>query len=92
MVVRLARALDVPLRERNGLLVAAGYVSMYALEPLGLQLDRVDRPDDECSTSTSPSPPWYGPAWDLVRTNRGSPVAVWCSAPSRCPSWPTCCG
>ena len=30
MVVRLARALDVPLRERNGLLLAAGYAPLYA--------------------------------------------------------------
>lgn len=29
MVVRLARALDVPLRERNGLLLAAGYAPTY---------------------------------------------------------------
>ena len=32
MVVRLARALDVPLRERNGLLLAAGYAPLYARE------------------------------------------------------------
>ena len=30
MVVRLAKALDVPLRERNGLLLAAGYAPLYA--------------------------------------------------------------
>src|SRR3954449_9758474 len=30
MVVRLARALDVPLRERNALLLAAGYAPLYA--------------------------------------------------------------
>ena len=38
MVQRLAEALDVPLRERNALLVAAGYAPMYpegALESLG---------------------------------------------------------
>ena len=29
MVVRLARALDVPLRERNGLLLVAGYAPLY---------------------------------------------------------------
>jgi transcriptional regulator with XRE-family HTH domain len=29
MVLRLARALDVPLRERNGLLLAAGYAPVY---------------------------------------------------------------
>ena len=29
MVLRLARRLDVPLRERNALLVAAGYAPVY---------------------------------------------------------------
>jgi transcriptional regulator with XRE-family HTH domain len=29
MVVRLARALDIPLRERNALLLAAGYAPLY---------------------------------------------------------------
>ena len=33
MVIRLAESLDVPLRERNTLLVAAGYAPMYALRP-----------------------------------------------------------
>src|SRR5262252_4636514 len=43
MVVRLARALDVPLRERNALLLAAGFAPLYAVEPLGApQLARVD--------------------------------------------------
>jgi transcriptional regulator with XRE-family HTH domain len=34
MVLRLADRLDVPLRERNGLLVAAGFAPMYASRPL----------------------------------------------------------
>ena len=34
MVVRLARALDVPLRERNDLLLASGFAPLYSLEPL----------------------------------------------------------
>lgn len=33
MVLRLAAQLDVPLRERNEMLVAAGYAPMYALRP-----------------------------------------------------------
>ena len=33
MVLRLAESLDVPLRERNTLLVAAGYAPMYAARP-----------------------------------------------------------
>jgi len=35
MVIRLATALDVPFRERNALLVAAGYAPRYAEIPLG---------------------------------------------------------
>jgi transcriptional regulator with XRE-family HTH domain len=35
MVIRLATALDVPFRERNALLVAAGYAPRYAELPLG---------------------------------------------------------
>lgn len=34
MVLRLAARLDVPLRERNRLLVAAGFAPMYATRPL----------------------------------------------------------
>lgn len=34
MVLRLAEQLDVPLRERNDLLIAAGFAPMYATRPL----------------------------------------------------------
>ncbi len=34
MVLHLAEALDVPLRERNALLVAAGFAPVYAASPL----------------------------------------------------------
>ncbi|HET7862807.1 MAG TPA: helix-turn-helix transcriptional regulator [Burkholderiaceae bacterium] len=34
MLLRLSERLEVPLRERNGLLVAAGYAPMYAERPL----------------------------------------------------------
>jgi transcriptional regulator with XRE-family HTH domain len=34
MVIRLAQALDVPLRERNGLLLAAGFAPIYPMAPL----------------------------------------------------------
>ena len=34
MVLRLAERLDVPLRERNSLLTAAGYAPMYSVRPL----------------------------------------------------------
>lgn len=35
MVLRLSERLDIPLRERNTLLVAAGYAPMYRERPLG---------------------------------------------------------
>jgi transcriptional regulator with XRE-family HTH domain len=35
MVLRLSARLDIPLRERNALLVAAGYAPMYRERPLG---------------------------------------------------------
>lgn len=35
MVLRLAERLDIPLRERNALLVAAGYAPMYRERPFG---------------------------------------------------------
>ena len=49
MVVRLAEALEVPLRERNALLLAAGYAPAYpetpldddALAPVRAALDRI---------------------------------------------------
>jgi transcriptional regulator with XRE-family HTH domain len=49
MVVRLAEALDVPLRERNAMLLAAGYAPAYVdapldderLEPVRTALDRI---------------------------------------------------
>jgi hypothetical protein len=42
MVLRLASALDVPLRERNGLLLAAGFAALYPHRPLDdPALDRV---------------------------------------------------
>src|SRR5687767_15692506 len=34
MVLLLARALDVPLRDRNALLIAAGYAPIYRETPL----------------------------------------------------------
>src|SRR6186713_647414 len=34
MVLRLSERLDIPLRERNALLVAAGYAPMYRERPL----------------------------------------------------------
>jgi transcriptional regulator with XRE-family HTH domain len=69
MVLRLAAALDVPLRERNCLLLAAGFAPMYSAEPLeALQLRRHRRTRaparghvEECASHClSPRPPCIG--------------------------------
>jgi transcriptional regulator with XRE-family HTH domain len=74
MVVRLARALDVPLRERNGLLVAAGYAPMYGLEPLGSpQLNWVDTALSTMLAQHEPFPAVVmDRRWDVLRTNAGA--------------------
>jgi transcriptional regulator with XRE-family HTH domain len=74
MVVRLARALDVPLRERNGLLLAAGYAPLYALAPLGSpQLGRVDAALTMMLDHHEPFPAVVmDRSWDLLRANRGA--------------------
>jgi transcriptional regulator with XRE-family HTH domain len=74
MVVRLARALDVPLRERNGLLLAAGYAPLYSGEPLdGPQLARVDAALTAMLDQHEPFPAVVmDRRWDVLRTNRGA--------------------
>lgn len=74
MILRLARALDVPLRDRNGLLLAAGYAPMYALEPLGSpQLERVERALDSMLDRHEPFPAIVvDRGWTVLRANRGA--------------------
>ena len=59
MVLALARALDVPLRERNQMLLAAGYAPHY--RETGLDADGDGRGatprSSACSPSRSPIPP-----------------------------------
>ena len=58
MVLTLARALDVPLRERNQLLLAAGYAPHYKETGLDDAGDGGDQASacSVCSRSTSPTP------------------------------------
>ena len=54
MVVRLARALDVPLRERNDMLLAAGFAPLYAVGPLdGPALRMSTTHCSQCSSITT---------------------------------------
>ncbi|HEX4981818.1 MAG TPA: helix-turn-helix transcriptional regulator [Ilumatobacteraceae bacterium] len=74
MVLRLAVALDVPLRDRNGLLVAAGFAPIYpehdfdhpAVERVMAALDRVlDRHEPYPAVVMDRR-------WDVVRVNTGA--------------------
>jgi hypothetical protein len=72
MVLRLADQLDVPLRDRNRLLLAAGFAPRYAERPLGNDalsaardaLDRVLRAHEPYPALV------FDRRWNIVMTNR----------------------
>lgn len=72
MVVRLAEALDVPLRERNALLAAAGFASVYRESRLDApELEPVDRALEFLLERHEPFPAFLvDRCWRLVRGNR----------------------
>ena len=74
MVLRLARALDVPLRERNGLLLAAGFAPLYSVAPLGsAQLSRVETALTSMLEQHEPYPAVVlDRGWNVLRANRGA--------------------
>ena len=74
MVLRLAAALDVPLRERNDLLLAAGFAPMYSAEPLEApQLRRVDSAISAMLRRHEPFPAVVmDRSWNLLRANDGA--------------------
>ena len=74
MVVRLAGALDLPLRERNELLLAAGYAPLYRREPLtSAVLHQVDRALTAMLAQHEPFPAVVmDRGWNLVRANDGA--------------------
>lgn len=74
MVVRLARALEVPLRERNALLLAAGYAPLYAMDPLEApELARVESALQALLDRNEPFPAVVKDrAWNVVRANAGA--------------------
>jgi transcriptional regulator with XRE-family HTH domain len=75
MVLRLADRLDVPLRERNALLVAAGYAPMYRERPLDdPALAAARRAVDLILKSHEPFPALaIDRHWNLVANNRTLP-------------------
>ena len=74
MVVRLARALDVPLRERNGLLLAAGYAPLYAAGEIGgPELERVRDALRSMLEQHEPFPAVVmDRGWNVLRANGGA--------------------
>jgi transcriptional regulator with XRE-family HTH domain len=74
MVVRLARALDVPLRERNELLLAAGYSPLYSTAPLSSPLlKRVEQALTSMLGQHEPFPAVVlDRGWQVQRANTGA--------------------
>jgi transcriptional regulator with XRE-family HTH domain len=74
MVLRLARALDVPLRERNDLLLAAGFAPLYPGEPLtSPSLARVDEAVTAMLRQHEPFPAVVlDRQWNVQRANDGA--------------------
>jgi transcriptional regulator with XRE-family HTH domain len=74
MVVRLASALDVPLRERNALLLAAGYAPLYSMGALDApQLDRVQAALSAMLLQHEPFPAVVmDRGWNVLRANSGA--------------------
>ena len=71
MVLRLAERLDVPLRERNALLVAAGYAPMYRERPLDDPALAAAREAVQCILSSHEPYPALAVDrhWNLVAAN-----------------------
>lgn len=71
MVVRLADALALPLRERNALLQAAGYAAQYPETPLDApELARIQRAIDFIIAQQEPYPAFVlDRHWNILRAN-----------------------
>jgi transcriptional regulator with XRE-family HTH domain len=83
MLLRLAAKLDVPTRERNGLLIAAGYAPRYgalAFEAPGM--DPVRRAIDRLLAAHDPYPAVVVDRhWELVAANQGASLLTAGAAP-----------
>jgi transcriptional regulator with XRE-family HTH domain len=73
MVSRLADALEIPLRERNALFIAAGYAPQYRESALAApELARMRRAIDFILEQQEPYPAFVtNRYWDVLLTNRG---------------------
>lgn len=74
MLARLADALDLPLRERNALLVTAGYAPRYPETALTTpELERVRRAIDFILQQQEPFPAFVlNRRWDVLMANRAA--------------------
>lgn len=74
MIVRLANALDLPLRDRNLMLSAAGFAAAYSENPLDSQaLDQVDEALRRILEKHDPYPAIVMDAdWNILRMNAGA--------------------
>jgi transcriptional regulator with XRE-family HTH domain len=72
MIARLADALEMPLREHNALLIAAGYAPKYSETPLSTQeLAPVRKAIDFILSQQEPYPAFVmNRYWDVVTTNQ----------------------
>lgn len=73
LVLKLSEALDIPLRERNVLLEAAGYASMYPAGELGeAEFSAVEGIIDSMLERHEPySALLLNSRWDILKANRG---------------------
>jgi transcriptional regulator with XRE-family HTH domain len=73
MVLRLAAALDLPLRQQNGLLLAAGFAPVWRESALGApELAMVERALDHMLNQQDPYPAFVvDRRWNLLRLNKG---------------------
>ena len=97
MVLKLAAVLDVPLQERNALLLAAGFAPGYAESALDAPaLAAVRGALDALLAQHEPYPAVVvDRGWDIARTNEAraaSSASCWTSAPPPAPARRTCCG
>jgi hypothetical protein len=74
MVLRLAAALDVPLRQQNALLLAAGFAPLWRESALTApELAQVMRALDHMLDQQEPYPAFVvDRRWNLLRANRGA--------------------
>jgi transcriptional regulator with XRE-family HTH domain len=81
MVVHLAEQLDVPLRERNRMLLAAGYAPIYSQRPLD-ELGPVKDALDQLLKSHEPFPAIVvDRGWNVVAANAAIPMLTAGAAP-----------